>query len=117
MVSSGEVLIQIESYSNNSIWIRTSPDEPIRGKQSVVSFYNFYAFNLLLNHIYRLTSAPPISILVKSGLPLPTYATKAISSMLKIAVLLNTAKDWNTAKDDKGPQTDILKISKNDKGP
>ena len=29
---------------------------PIRGKQSVVSFYNFYAFNLLLNHIHPYTN-------------------------------------------------------------
>ena len=35
---------------NFQLIFRTSPDEPIRGKQSVVSFCNFYAFNLLLNH-------------------------------------------------------------------
>ena len=36
---------------NFQLIFRTSPDEPNREKQSVVSFYNFYAFNLLLNHI------------------------------------------------------------------
>ena len=33
----------------------TSPDQPVRRKQSVVSFYNFYAFNLLLNHMISKT--------------------------------------------------------------
>ena len=32
-------------------------------------------------------------------------------------VLLDTTKDWNTAKDDEGPQIDILNTAKNDKGP
>ena len=31
-------------------------------------------------------------------------------------VLLNTAKDWNTAKDDKGPQIDVLNTAKYVKG-
>ena len=32
-------------------------------------------------------------------------------------ILLNTTKDCNTAKDDKGPQIDVLNTAKNDKGP
>ena len=32
-------------------------------------------------------------------------------------VLLNTAKDRNIAKNDKGPQIDVLNTAKYDKGP
>ena len=57
--------------------------------------YSFYFVSLLAYHniylyfMYRLTSAPHISILdlVKSGLLLPTCANKAFCSMLKPPVL------------------------------
>ena len=75
----GEVKLSI---TRSRVQNLSLPDE--RSNREIsrrIGFYSVYLVSLqgllfipLYFHIYRLTSAPLISLLIKSGLPLPTHA-------------------------------------------